>query len=438
MKKERKFGLFTSICMIVGIVIGSGIFFKSDNVLVYTNGNITLGVIVFIIAAMAIIFGSLAMSELAIRTNETGGIIAYAEKYLGKRIACVFGWFQNFVYYPTIVAVVSWAMGMYFCLLFTIPASTEMEIIIGFIACIGIYIIQYLSTRLVGCFQNIATLIKLIPIFMIIIAALAFGNQNFDTVTTSTATSTSWIAAIGPIAFSYDGWIVATGISHEIKDTHRNLPLALIIAPIFILGTYLAYFIGVCILVSPEQIIRLGDAHVDVAAMHISGSIGAKLFIVFVLVSVMGTSNGIILGNSRGIYALGIKNMIPKSKRLSSLHKKWSTPYKSILLSLCIVSIWIAIHYVTLKFKLLINSDVSEISIVTMYLFYILLYIQVMKLRDKKEITSNIKGYIIPSLAILGSLVIFFGGMQNTMFWMYSLFSLLVIIIAYSYAIKNF
>ncbi|HKM00620.1 MAG TPA: amino acid permease, partial [Sedimentibacter sp.] len=103
---QQKYNLFTTITMIVGIVIGSGIFFKSDNVLFSTNGNIFLGIIVFILAAFSIIFGSLSISMLASRTDEAGGIITYSEKFWNKSIACAYGWFQTFIYYPTIICVV--------------------------------------------------------------------------------------------------------------------------------------------------------------------------------------------------------------------------------------------------------------------------------------------------------------------------------------------
>ena len=63
--KTREYSLFTAITMIVGTVIGSGIFFKSDNILVYTNGDILKGVLVFTLAAVGIIFGSLTISVLA-------------------------------------------------------------------------------------------------------------------------------------------------------------------------------------------------------------------------------------------------------------------------------------------------------------------------------------------------------------------------------------
>ena len=82
--KKNEYGLFTAITMIVGIVIGSGIFFKSDNILIATGGSIALGVLVFFIAAIAIIFGSLTISQLASRSSKEGGLIAYAEEYYNK------------------------------------------------------------------------------------------------------------------------------------------------------------------------------------------------------------------------------------------------------------------------------------------------------------------------------------------------------------------
>lgn len=434
METKQKFGLFTSVCMIVGIVIGSGIFFKSDNVLIDTNGSILLGVIVFIIAAIAIIFGSLAMSELAMRTGQTGGIIAYAENHIGKRGGCVFGWFQNFVYYPTIISVVSWVTGIYGTMLFDIEASLELQIIIGIVTYSFLYGLNYLSGRASGYVQNAATIMKLVPIVVIVLAGFLIAGPDLTTAGPSRGNAPGWTAALGPIAFSYDGWIVATGISHEIKNSKRNLVLALIIAPFFILCAYLAYFIGISTLIGPDTIIALGDEHVDLAAQIILGPLGSKVFLIFVLISVAGTVNGLILGSSRGIYALGEKRMIPGSRIVAHIDEQRDTPTKATVVSFLITTVWMIIHYISTRFQLLNNSDVSEISIVSMYLLYIVLYLQVMKLKYKGEIKSTAKGYVIPLMAILGALIIFFGGMQNPMFWFYLAFNIFVLAAAYGYA----
>ena len=95
MKNNKNYGLFTTISMIIGIVIGSGIIFKTANVLKATNGNIFLGVLVFIFASFSIIFGSLTLGQLALRTEEQGGVISYVKEGYGKNASGVFGWFYH-------------------------------------------------------------------------------------------------------------------------------------------------------------------------------------------------------------------------------------------------------------------------------------------------------------------------------------------------------
>lgn len=435
MKTEKKFGLFTAISMIVGIVIGSGIFFKSDNVLVATNGNVVLGVLVFIMAASAIVFGSLSIAELAMRSEGTGGIIVYAEEHVNPCVARIFGWVQNFVYYPTVTVVVSWVIGIYVCILFGIEATLELQVMIGVVFLTVLSLLNYLSAKASGYFQNASTIVKTIPLFIVAIVGILFGEPNFSVVehAASAVKGAGWIAAVGPIAFSYDGWIVATSVSHEIKDEKKNLPKALVVAPIFILTIYVCYFMGISLLVGPEKIMELGDAHVDVAFNSFLGSLGSKMFLVFVIISIMGTTNGLILGGSRGVYALGLKNMIPKSKVFAKIDEKHDMPFNGLLLFYFVSIIWMMIHYITTKSELLPNSDVSEISIVTMYLLYFVLYIQVVKLKKRGIIKSVWKGYIIPVLAMLGSIFIFIGGIQNRMFLAYVGFSATVAVIAALY-----
>lgn len=132
--EKREYGLFTAIAMIVGIVIGSGIFFKSDNILIYTGGSIIKGVLVFSIAAVGIIFGSLSISILASKTTKAGGLITYADEYSGRKTACAFGWFQVFIYYPSLVGVLSWVAAVYICMLFNIPNTPEILGMIGALA----------------------------------------------------------------------------------------------------------------------------------------------------------------------------------------------------------------------------------------------------------------------------------------------------------------
>lgn len=433
---QRKYSLFTTIAMIVGIVIGSGIFFKSDNVLVYTGGNIILGIIVFVVAAFSIIFGSLSISELASRTDKAGGLITYAENYWGKSIACAFGWFHCFVYMPTICTVVAWVVGIYGTILFGIESTLELQILIGTAVIAVLYLLNLLSYKLGGYLQNASTVIKLIPLLIIAASGLILGNPTpvmQESISSAATAGIGWIAAVGPIAFSFDGWIISTSIGHEIKDSKRNLPLALVISPIIVLLIYVLYFVGISTYLGPENIMAMGDAHVNDAAASLFGNMGAKIILTFVVISVLGTVNGLIIGHIRQPYSLSIRNMIPGSNMFDKISEKYDVPVASGIFTFFINMVWMIIHYVTQKYNLLPNSDISEISIVLNYLGFILLYISVIKLTAAGEIKNKIYGYSVPLLAILGSMFILYGGMQNPLFWYYITFCTIIVLISIVY-----
>lgn len=422
---KKSYGLFTTIAMIVGICIGSGIFFKSDNILAATGGSVWLGVLVFVLSATSIIFGGLTMSELASRTDHPGGLIAYYEEFVSEKSACGMGWFQIFVYFPTIAVVVSWVVGIYTCILFGWPGTFWNQILIGFIFYTIVFIVNAVSARIGGAFQNFTMVCKMIPLIIIAIAGIFFGNpvKGLQSVSTSTLIGGSWLAAIGPVAFSFDGWTISTTIAPEIRNSKKNLPKALIISPLIVLITYVAYFIGVTKLLDPQQIIKLQDSHVDVVAQQLFGGLGGQLILVAVILAVMGTSNGIILGYIRLPYAMALhgRKMFPMSDKLNKLNEKWNMPVRSAVFCYVIMLFWTVVHTLTVQFNLLPNSDVSEIAIVMSYLFYIVLYYAVFRLYRDGKIKSKFRGAVVPIIATLGSLFILSGGLQSRLFIVYAL-----------------
>lgn len=423
---EKKYGPFTAIAMIVGTVIGSGIFFKSDDVLLYTGGSIPLGVLVFCIAAISIVFGSLSIGEMASRTDKPGGIITYAQEFCSSRISCAFGWFHTFVYYPTLIAVVSWVIGIYTCMLFGLDGTLETQILIGALGMALLFAVNTLWARFGGLVQGATTVLKLLPLFLFAVCGLLFGNPAELHAPAQTLHSAGWLAAIAPVAFAFDGWIVSTSIAHEIKNSRRNLPLALVVAPVFILLSYVLYFVGMSLYLGPQQLASMGDAHLYAAAQKLLGPWGAKIILIFVIISVAGTVNGLVMGNMRNPYSLALRNMIPASQRISRVSETYGLSLPSVAIAFVLSVFWMFIHYLTQKFSLLGNSDVSEISIVMNYLAYIILYLQVMRMARRGAVKGFWRGYGNPALAILGSCIILYGGMQNAMFLLYGAISVVM------------
>ena len=378
--KHEKYSLLTAITMIVGTCIGSGIFFKSDNILIATNGSIMLGVILFVLAAIAIIFGSLSVGELAAKTNEPGGLVTYAQEFVNAKTACGFGWFLTFIYYPTIAVVVSWVIGVYVDILFHLQASLELQMIIGFIFLSICFVYNILLPKLGAIFQDVSTFIKMLPLLLLGILGILFGDPlaGLGDIGPTTLLSSSWIMALGPIAYSYDGWIVATSIAHEVKDAKKAMPKALTIAPLIVLAIYTLYFVGITSYLGVDRVMALGDAHVSVAASALLGNTFAKMIVVFVIISVMGTVNGLVTGYMRMPYSLALrKGMFPWEAQLKKVDEKLDIPVYSAIFAFLVCTIWMVIHYLCTRFNILPNSDVSEIAISMAYMLYIVLYYQV-------------------------------------------------------------
>lgn len=434
--KHEKYSLLTAITMIVGTCIGSGIFFKSDNILIATNGSIMLGVILFVLAAIAIIFGSLSVGELAAKTNEPGGLVTYAQEFVNAKTACGFGWFLTFIYYPTIAVVVSWVIGVYVDILFHLQASLELQMIIGFIFLSICFVYNILLPKLGAIFQDVSTFIKMLPLLLLGILGILFGDPlaGLGDIGPTTLLSSSWIMALGPIAYSYDGWIVATSIAHEVKDAKKAMPKALTIAPLIVLAIYTLYFVGITSYLGVDQVMALGDAHVSVAASALLGNTFAKMIVVFVIISVMGTVNGLVTGYMRMPYSLALrKGMFLWEAQLKKVDEKLDIPVYSTIFAFVVCTIWMVIHYLCTRFNILPNSDVSEIAISMAYMLYIVLYYQVYQLYRRKEIKSFFKGVICPLLATLGSFIILSGGMQSQYFIYYLFICGLVYLISQVY-----
>ncbi len=153
--QKQKFGLFTTISMIVGVVIGSGIFFKTDDILLASNGNIILGALLLVLGAVGIVFGGLCVSQYAKENSEAGGLITYAEMAWGKTLGYLSGWFQTIFYYPAIIAVLAWIAAIYTGHLFGISNPHDIRLwVITLLIIIISFTLNILNTKAAGKFQN--------------------------------------------------------------------------------------------------------------------------------------------------------------------------------------------------------------------------------------------------------------------------------------------
>ena len=333
------------------------------------------------------------------------------------------------LYFPTLVAAVSRAVGHYFCSLFSISDTLEAQCLAGFLFFTLCFFWNICSAKLGGILQNAATALKLLPLLLIAVCGLFLGKPG-ETIELSAGSpaATGWISAIGPIAFAYDGWVIATAISHEVKDARRNMPRALLIAPLFVTCVYILYFLGVSSLLGPETVRAMGDRHVAFLAGRLLGPFGAKVMLLFILIAVAGTLNGVILGYLRLPYALAERGLLPLSRIFAG-----PRAFPRALPAYAASCVWTALNYLSERYAWLPNADVSEIPIVIGYLLYAVLYVQVIRLWKHGEINGFWRGVVIPALALAGAGIVLWGGLQSGAHLFYAGGCLLVIALGFLY-----
>ena len=437
-KKEQQFGLMTAITMIVGICIGSGIFFKGDDILRFTGGSVALGVLVLCIGAFSIIFGSISLTELSVRTEKSGGVVGYFEEFISTEMASAFGWFQMLLYYPTINVVVAWAAGIYTLMVLGIEGSLELQILIGLGYLLFFYFLNYVSNRLGGYFQIISTYVKLVPLIGIALIGLFWTKDTPEIPATMTKVPLTnvgmgWLAALAPVAFSYDGWSVATSITNEVKNPKKTMPLALTIGPLIVLVVYLSYFIGLTGILGPEFVLAAGDQAIYSIGQLLFGAHGGTIITLFVVISVLGVTNGLAMGNLRMPHALASKKMMPNADKILGTNKLKTMTPRSFRLSLGCALFWMFIHYLTQKMGIMAGGDISEIAIVFSYICYPILYVKIIKMKLSGEIKSTFKGLIAPVLGILGSAIIVVGGIVSNPVYVSIFIVICFLVCAYGY-----
>lgn len=437
---KRKFGLLTTIAMIVGIVIGSGIFFKTPVIIKNTNGNVLMGILAFIIAALGIIFGGLTIAQYSSNDNKIGGLVSYCETSWGKILGFLAGWFQTIIYYPAIIAVIAWVGANYTLGLFGYPnllTTGEFNLAVWPLAIVYLvfyYIINTFQTKNASKFQSFAMFAKIFALVVLSLAGLFLGNPTTVVAyNPSYVTSSSgFLAAVIAVAFATDGWMIAPSIAHEIKDPQKNLTKALVLAPILIIALYLLYFIGVCSFLGPDALLA-GVDPISSISNAILGPWGIKIVLLFIVISVLGTLNGLILGYIRTPYALAVRGELPFSEKLAKINKKFDTPINASIACFVINLIFLLFHFLSLDgaavygLTMFEGLAIDDLPIVMNYLFLCCMYLGVL-LRPNRVKTKSFMGrYVYPILAILGSLIILYGGVTRPKFNVYMLISLVLI-----------
>lgn len=411
MKRQISFG--QALATVVGTVIGGGVFFKIGSIS-HETGTPSLTLFVWILAGIVSIASGLTVSEIAAALPVTGGSIKYIEYTYGKVWGFLFGWAQMLVYFPANIAALSVIFGQQFVVLFNLPA--KYATLVALLLAIFLMGLNFISTKFSTRMQSVMTILKTIPIALIVLFGLF--NSNKVTITLLPLSSghnvSFWTGLSGGLLaalFAYDGWINVTNLAGEIEKPEKNLSRAIIIGLSAITLIYVLVNYAFLTAIPFKEII--GNQNTAyLASLKLFGSLGGKLVTIGILISVYGAINGFMLTGMRIPYTLARNKMLPFSDKISRTNVNTGVPTLSALIILFVSLIMILLG----TFDLLTNMLVF-----VMWTFTTLISIAVVILRyrePKLERPYVVPWYpIVPIISIGGGLFIVISTVINE-FWL--------------------
>lgn len=407
---KEKYGLLTAIAMVVGIVIGSGVFFKAEKVLTATGGDLPLGILAWALGGIIMIICAYTFSVMANQYRNVNGLVDYAEATVGSRYAYYVAWFSTFVYYPSMTSVLAWVSARYLGVILGFDITGGSVMVIACFFLIASYAVNALSPVLAGKFQVSTTMIKLVPLLLMAIVGgivgLANGtiSENFTTVVreVSGGRGMALFTAVVATAFAYEGWIIATSINAELKNAKRNLPIALVLGTLIIAVVYILYYIGLAGGASNSAVMESGEAGAKLAFETIFGKAAGVGLFVLVVISCLGTLNGLMLASTRGMYAVAVRGQGPKPRAFAEVSRYTNIPANSAIVGLLMCAFWLVFFYganlVDQPWFGVIAFDSSELPIITIYAVYLPIFLRMM-ITEKN--LHPFKRFVMPTLSIL-------------------------------------
>ncbi|MEO8226133.1 MAG: amino acid permease [Gemmatimonadota bacterium] len=327
----RRVGLFSGVMMVIGGIIGSGIFRNPQVVAarVHTPG-LTLGA--WIIGGVVALIGAFVYGELGARFPRAGGGYVYIRDAYGTLPAFLYAWGLLLMVATGAIAAVAVTFANYFIALTGLAVSPNL---LAGAAIVLLSAVNYVGVRPGAITQNLFTVLKLLALAVVIGAGIAFAAHWLpasppppDTTQAPKPIALALAAALVPVLFSYGGWQQTNYIAEEIIDPVRNLPRALVIGVIGVIVVYLfANYTYLATLGAAG--LAASDAPAADAMGHLLGPAGRTFITVGIVVSTFGFLNLVILVSPRVYQAMAADGLF--FPQLARLHPRFRTPTAAII-----------------------------------------------------------------------------------------------------------
>jgi APA family basic amino acid/polyamine antiporter len=415
----KKIGFWAATSIIIGSIIGSGVFMKPASMAFQLGSPVWL-TLVWVIAGLFSLLGALIYAELGAMIPETGGSYVYFRHMFGDFVAFLYGWAAFSVMNTTAVAAISFVCAQYADYFLHLPRfdiATEHSIVwhlpfigdlyplanfgvksLAIALVIALTWLNYRSVKAGSSFQLISTVVKIAVIAALVFGIFIFGNGSFQNIIHADnpkhdgALLSGIVAAMTGAFFAYDGWINITFVAGEIKQPQKNIPKSLVIGVIICIIVYVLVNQAYLYVLPVEKIATSSLVASDAMSM-VFGNAGAALVAAMIVICTLGANNGNTMSVARVTYAMGKdKVFLPWAGKE---HKRFQTPGNALWLH----CIWVIILIISSSFDMLADMMVF-ISWIAYGLGAIGIFILRRKMPDKER-PYKIPGHPFTTLAFI-------------------------------------
>jgi amino acid transporter len=323
----RRLGLWSAVAVLVGSVIGSGIFRVPAAVAAAVSdpGPVLL---TWAFGGLLALCGALTLAELAAALPRSGGVFAYILEAFGPLPAFLFGWSYLAVIRAAAFGAIATIFAEYLTQFVPLEPMQVRYVAAGLILLVGLF--NYVGVSRAAALMNLATVAKFGALALLVVLAFTMGDGNAANFTTSSGAAVSMSAVatvLVAVMWTYDGWADLSYMGGEVRDPQRTLPRALIIGTAAIIGIYMAVNAAYIFLVPlPEMAGAPLIAATAAERIPILGSAGARGLALVVMVSTFGALNGAMMTGPRIFFAMADRGLFfPAIARVSPRFKSPST-----------------------------------------------------------------------------------------------------------------
>jgi basic amino acid/polyamine antiporter, APA family len=338
----RRLGGLSTVGVLVGIVIGSGIF-RVPSLVVVQVGSVGAAALVWLLGAAVILCGALTLAELSAAYPRAGGAYVFLREAYGPLTAFLFGWVKLVITGPVALAAVSLIFAAYAGAF--IPLSDTQQRLVAAALLVALAALNFRSVAWSASVQNLSTLAKVLSLVVLALLLFALGAPREGALAAPIAWSpTSWSGfgvALIAVLWTYVGWVDVTYLAGEVRDPERTFPRAMLLGLLVVVLVYLlanaAY-----LYVLPLQAMAESPVVAATAAERVFGTPGKTLVAALVMLSTFGSLNGTLLTNPRLFYAMAEDGLF--FRKVAAVHPRYQTPHVAVLLYLVLGIVGVTTH----------------------------------------------------------------------------------------------